>query len=90
GLKMVGGQATSRKDKYGLLGKGAGKCTLWYKGGANIVVTGVLGQEGVEGNVAEKKKMKESKKANLGKLLKYNALLTRWFSIRGSSTRKRC
>nr|GEW45420.1 retrovirus-related Pol polyprotein from transposon TNT 1-94 [Tanacetum cinerariifolium] len=32
GSKMVGGQATSRKDKHGLLGKGAGKSTPWYKG----------------------------------------------------------
>ncbi|GJZ11773.1 hypothetical protein Tco_0546532 [Tanacetum coccineum] len=39
-----------------LLGKGAGKGTPWYKGGANITVTGVPGQEGAEGNVAEKKK----------------------------------
>ncbi|GJW80752.1 hypothetical protein Tco_0144727 [Tanacetum coccineum] len=30
-------------------------------------------QEGAEGNVAEKKKLKESMEANLGKLLKYNA-----------------
>ncbi|GJV57314.1 hypothetical protein Tco_1458319 [Tanacetum coccineum] len=37
----------------------------------------VLGQEGAKGNVAEKKKVKESMKANLGKLLKYNAWSTR-------------
>ncbi|GKF32382.1 hypothetical protein Tco_0102180 [Tanacetum coccineum] len=41
------------------------------------MVTGVPGQEGAEGNVAEKKKVKESMKANLGKLLKYKAWLTR-------------
>nr|GEU73843.1 zinc finger, CCHC-type [Tanacetum cinerariifolium] len=40
---------------------------------ANITVTGVPGQEDAEGNVAEKKKVKESMKANIGKLLKYNA-----------------
>ncbi|GJU70767.1 MATE efflux family protein [Tanacetum coccineum] len=40
-------------------------------------VTGVSGQEGAKGNVAENKKVKESMKANLGKLLKYNALSTR-------------
>ncbi|GJV12063.1 hypothetical protein Tco_1353604 [Tanacetum coccineum] len=50
---------------------------------ANITVTGVPGQEGAEGNVAEKKKVKESMEANLGKLLKYNAWLTRRFPVRG-------
>ncbi|GKE36989.1 hypothetical protein Tco_1460394 [Tanacetum coccineum] len=49
------------------------KVYLGIKVGANITITGVPGQEGAEGNVAEKKKVKESKKANLGKLLKYNA-----------------
>ncbi|GJS88041.1 hypothetical protein Tco_0770677 [Tanacetum coccineum] len=29
---------------------------VWFKVGANITVTGVPGQEGAEGNVAEKKK----------------------------------
>ncbi|GKD52093.1 hypothetical protein Tco_1281069 [Tanacetum coccineum] len=57
---------------------------------ANIMVTGVPGQEGAEGNVAEKKKVKESIETNLGKLLKYNAWSTRWSLVRGSSTRKRC
>ncbi|GJS63280.1 hypothetical protein Tco_0677844 [Tanacetum coccineum] len=66
------------------------KVYLGIKMGANITVTGVPGQEGAEGNVAEKKKVKESMKANLGKLLKYNAWSTRWSPIRGSSTRKRC
>ncbi|GJR37134.1 zinc finger, CCHC-type containing protein [Tanacetum coccineum] len=37
----------------------------------------------LEGNVAEKKKVKESMKANLGKLLKYNAWSTRWSLVRG-------
>ncbi|GJR50264.1 hypothetical protein Tco_1400785 [Tanacetum coccineum] len=66
------------------------KVHLGIKVGANITVTGVPGQEGAEGNVAGKKKVKESMKANLGKLLKYNAWSTRWSPIRGSSTRKRC
>ncbi|GKC66129.1 hypothetical protein Tco_1098727, partial [Tanacetum coccineum] len=47
-------------------------------------------KEGVEGNVAEKKKVKESMEANLGKLLKYNAWSTRWSPVRGSSMRKIC
>ncbi|GKE22631.1 zinc finger, CCHC-type containing protein [Tanacetum coccineum] len=63
---------------------------LGKKVGANIMVTGVPSQEGAEGNVAEKKKVKESMEANLEKLLKYNAWSTRWSPIRGSSTRKRC
>ncbi|GKC24678.1 hypothetical protein Tco_1026828 [Tanacetum coccineum] len=66
------------------------KVHLGIKVGVNIMVTKVPGQEGAEGNVAEKKKVKESKKANLGKLLKYNAWSTRWSPIRGSSTWKRC
>ncbi|GJX93509.1 RNA-directed DNA polymerase, eukaryota [Tanacetum coccineum] len=47
------------------------KVHLGIKVGANITVTGVPEQEGAEGNVAGKKKVKESMKANLGKLLKY-------------------
>ncbi|GJU40749.1 hypothetical protein Tco_1193706 [Tanacetum coccineum] len=46
------------------------KVQLCIKVGADIMVTGVPGQEG---NVAEKKKVKESMEANLRKLLKYNA-----------------
>ncbi|GJR18915.1 hypothetical protein Tco_0967442 [Tanacetum coccineum] len=61
------------------------KVHLGIKVGANITVTGVPGQEGVEGNVAEKKKVKESMKANLEKLLKYKAWLTRRSPVRGSS-----
>ncbi|GKA36545.1 hypothetical protein Tco_0723036 [Tanacetum coccineum] len=49
------------------------KVHLGIKVRANITVTGVPGQEGAEGNVAEKKKVKESTKANLRKLLKYKA-----------------
>ncbi|GKA98354.1 hypothetical protein Tco_0826291 [Tanacetum coccineum] len=66
------------------------KLHLGIKEGANNPVTGVPGQEGAEGNVAEKKKVEESKKANLGKLLKYTAWLTRWSLVRGSTMRKRC
>ncbi|GJV79909.1 hypothetical protein Tco_1515779 [Tanacetum coccineum] len=54
------------------------KVHLGIKVGANITVTGVPGQEGAEGNVAEKKKVKESMKANLGKLLRRSP-------VRGSS-----
>ncbi|GKC14815.1 hypothetical protein Tco_1011597, partial [Tanacetum coccineum] len=49
------------------------KVYLGIKVGENIMVTRVPGQEDAEGNVTEKKKVKESMKANLGKLLKYNA-----------------
>ncbi|GKE27239.1 hypothetical protein Tco_1442623, partial [Tanacetum coccineum] len=66
------------------------KVHLHIKVGENITVTEVPGQEGAEGNVTKKKKVKESMEANLGKLLKYNAWSTRWSPIRGSSTRKRC
>ncbi|GJZ01357.1 hypothetical protein Tco_0519318 [Tanacetum coccineum] len=41
-----------------------------FQVGANIMVTRVPGQEGADGNIAEKKKVKESMEANLGKLLK--------------------
>ncbi|GKA24488.1 hypothetical protein Tco_0710521 [Tanacetum coccineum] len=63
------------------------KVHLGIKVGANITVTGVPGQEGAEGNVAEKKKVKESMKANLGKLLKYKTWLTRQSRVRGFSIR---
>ncbi|GKA59202.1 hypothetical protein Tco_0758515 [Tanacetum coccineum] len=43
---------------------------LSIKVGVNIMLTRVPGQEGVEGNVAKKKKVKESMEANLKKLLK--------------------
>ncbi|GKD71108.1 hypothetical protein Tco_1325198 [Tanacetum coccineum] len=43
------------------------KVHLSKKVEANIMVTGVPGQEGAEGNVAENKKVKESMKVNLGK-----------------------
>nr|GEX86320.1 retrovirus-related Pol polyprotein from transposon TNT 1-94 [Tanacetum cinerariifolium] len=66
------------------------KVHLGTKVEANIMVTGIHGQDGAEGNVAKKKKVKESMKANIGKLLKYNAWSTRWSHVRGFSTRKRC
>ncbi|GJW68951.1 hypothetical protein Tco_0123375 [Tanacetum coccineum] len=59
------------------------KLHLGIKVGANIMIIEVPGQEGEEGNVAEKKKVKESMEANLGKLLKYNAWSTRWSPVRG-------
>ncbi|GKF47953.1 hypothetical protein Tco_0141204, partial [Tanacetum coccineum] len=65
------------------------KVHLGIKVGENITVTRVPGQEGAEGNVAEKEKVKESMEANVGKLLKYNAWSTRWSPVRSSSTRKR-
>nr|GEX61144.1 zinc finger, CCHC-type [Tanacetum cinerariifolium] len=61
------------------------KIHLGIKVGASITVTGVPGQEDAEGNVVEKKKVNESMKAHLRKLLKYKAWLTRRPPIRGSS-----
>ncbi|GKB03713.1 hypothetical protein Tco_0831856 [Tanacetum coccineum] len=49
------------------------KVHLGIKERENIRVTGVPGQAGEEDNVVEKKKVKESIKANIRKLLKYNA-----------------
>ncbi|GJY43424.1 hypothetical protein Tco_0431637 [Tanacetum coccineum] len=66
------------------------KVHLGIKVGANIMVTGVPWQEGAKGNVAEKNKVNEFMKANLGKLLNYNAWSTRWSLVRGSNMRKRC
>nr|GEV95080.1 hypothetical protein [Tanacetum cinerariifolium] len=64
------------KTNMNCLVKEQEKVHLGIKVGANIMITGVPRQEGTEGNVAEKNKVKESMKANLGKLLKYNAWLT--------------
>nr|GEY80891.1 leucine-rich repeat protein [Tanacetum cinerariifolium] len=66
------------KANTGCLVKEQEKVHLGIKTGANIMVIGVPGQEGAEGNVVEKMKANESNKANLGKLLKYNAWSTRW------------
>nr|GEY67097.1 zinc finger, CCHC-type [Tanacetum cinerariifolium] len=48
------------------------KVHLDIKVRANIMVTGVPGQEGSKGNVAKKKNVKESMEANLGKVLQHN------------------
>ncbi|GJU62068.1 zinc finger, CCHC-type containing protein [Tanacetum coccineum] len=66
------------------------KIHLGIKVGAIIMVNGVPGQEGAKGNVTVKKKVKESMKANLRKLLKYNAWSTRWSSVRGILGDGRC
>nr|GEX17011.1 retrovirus-related Pol polyprotein from transposon TNT 1-94 [Tanacetum cinerariifolium] len=44
----------------------------------------------LEGNVIEKKKVKESIEAHLEELLKDNAWSRRWSMVRGSNMRKRC
>ncbi|GJZ62217.1 hypothetical protein Tco_0618354 [Tanacetum coccineum] len=88
--RRLGDKKLEEKTNMNCLVKEQEEVHLDIKVGANIMVFGVPGQEGAEGNVAEKKKVKESMKANLGKLLKYNAWSTRWSPVRGSSTRKRC
>ncbi|GKE57290.1 hypothetical protein Tco_1496475, partial [Tanacetum coccineum] len=57
------------------------KVHLGIKVGANITVTGVPEQEGADGNVAGKKKVKESMKANLEKLLKFVGLIYSTFEV---------
>ncbi|GJR46050.1 hypothetical protein Tco_1314153 [Tanacetum coccineum] len=74
-----------KKTNTDCLVKEQEKVHLSIKVWANITVTRVPGQEGAEGNVAEKKKLKESMKANLGKLLMYNAWSTRWSPVRVTS-----
>nr|GEW10269.1 zinc finger, CCHC-type [Tanacetum cinerariifolium] len=69
-------QPEEKKNKNCLV-KEHEKLHLGINVGANIMVTRVPGQEGAEGNVAEKKKVNDSMKANLRKLLKYKAWLTR-------------
>ncbi|GJX62210.1 hypothetical protein Tco_0295110 [Tanacetum coccineum] len=76
-LKRLEDKQLEEKTNTDCLVKEQEKVHLGIKVGANIMVTGVPGQEGAEGNVAEKKKVKESMEANLGKLLKYNAWSTR-------------
>ncbi|GJX67731.1 hypothetical protein Tco_0303458 [Tanacetum coccineum] len=61
------------KTNIDFLVKEQEKVHIGIKVEANITVTGVPGQEGAEGNVSEQNKVKQSMKANLGKLLKYNA-----------------
>ncbi|GJT54033.1 hypothetical protein Tco_0989087 [Tanacetum coccineum] len=87
--RRLGDKQPEEKTNTDCLVKEHENVHLGIKVGANITVTGVPEQEGADGNVAGKKKVKESMKANLGKLLKYNAWSTRWSPIRGSSTRKR-
>ncbi|GJR93137.1 putative reverse transcriptase domain-containing protein [Tanacetum coccineum] len=74
--RRLGDKQPEEKTNTDCLVKEQEKVHLGIKVGANITVTGVPGQEGAEGNVAGKKKVKESMKANLGKLLKYNAWST--------------
>ncbi|GKC65790.1 zinc finger, CCHC-type containing protein [Tanacetum coccineum] len=88
--RRLGDKQPKEKTNMDCMVKEQEKVHLGIKVGANIRVTRVPGQEGVEGNVAEKKKVKESMEANLGKLLKYNAWSTRWSPVRGSNMRKRC
>nr|GEW85000.1 putative mitochondrial protein [Tanacetum cinerariifolium] len=59
-----------RKVKHGLLGKGAGKSTPWYKGGCKHYGNQSTRSRGSEGNVSRRKK-RRSKEAKLGNLLKY-------------------
>nr|GEZ15855.1 zinc finger, CCHC-type [Tanacetum cinerariifolium] len=73
------------KTKMDCLVKEQEKVHLGIKLGENITVSGVPSQEGAEGNVAKKKKVRESMKDNLRKLLKYKAWLTRRPPVRGSS-----
>ncbi|GJY85912.1 hypothetical protein Tco_0499938 [Tanacetum coccineum] len=75
--RRFGGQKLEEKTNTNFLVKEQEKVHLGIKMGANITVTGVPGQEGAEGNVAEKKKANESMEANLEKLLKYNVWSTR-------------
>ncbi|GJU53658.1 hypothetical protein Tco_1227372 [Tanacetum coccineum] len=68
--RRLGDKQPEEKTNMDCLVKEQEKVHIGIKVGANIPVTGVPGQEGAEGNVAEKKKVKESMEANLGKLLK--------------------
>ncbi|GJV65608.1 retrovirus-related pol polyprotein from transposon TNT 1-94 [Tanacetum coccineum] len=75
--RRLGDKQPKEKTNMDCLVKEQEKVHIGIKVGANITLTGVPGQEGAEGNVAEKKKVKESMEANLRKLLKYKAWLTR-------------
>ncbi|GKC35542.1 zinc finger, CCHC-type containing protein [Tanacetum coccineum] len=66
------------------------KVHFGIKVGANITVTGVPGQKGAEGNVAEKKKVKESMEANLGNFTCSTKPGRTSGPGRGSSMKKRC
>ncbi|GJR65108.1 RNA-directed DNA polymerase, eukaryota [Tanacetum coccineum] len=87
---MLEDKQLEEKTNTDYLVKEQEKVQLGIKVGANITVTGVPGQEGAEGNVAEKKKLKESMEANLGKLLKYNAWSTRWSPVDISTVGDTC
>ncbi|GJZ61094.1 hypothetical protein Tco_0617231 [Tanacetum coccineum] len=65
------------------------KVHLGIKVGAGITVTGVPVQEGPEGNVAGRKKMR-SKEVKLRNLLKYKAWLTRRSSVRDTIVPSEC
>nr|GEX93449.1 hypothetical protein [Tanacetum cinerariifolium] len=69
--KWLEDKQLEKKTNTDCLVKEQKKIQLGIKVGENITVTEVPGQEGGEGNVVEKKKVKESMKANLKKLLKY-------------------
>ncbi|GKD63558.1 hypothetical protein Tco_1305666 [Tanacetum coccineum] len=88
--RWLGDKKPEEKTNMDCLLKEQENVHLGIKVRTKITVTGVPSQEGAKGNVAEKKKMEESKKTNLGKLLKYNAWSKRWSPDQGSSTRKRC
>ncbi|GJY98449.1 hypothetical protein Tco_0515359 [Tanacetum coccineum] len=83
GIKQLEEYQTRWKIKTDYLVNEQENVHLGIKVGTNIMVTGVPGQEGAKGNVVEKKKVKESVKANIGKILKYNAWSTRWSLVRG-------
>ncbi|GKB86339.1 hypothetical protein Tco_0958611 [Tanacetum coccineum] len=80
-LNKLEDKQLEEKTNTGCLVKEQEKVHLGIKVGAHIMVTGVPSQEGAEGNVAKKNKVKESMKANLRKLLKYNAWSTRILGV---------
>nr|GEY81101.1 putative disease resistance RPP13-like protein 1 [Tanacetum cinerariifolium] len=79
--RLLKDKQPEEKTNMDYLVKEQEKVHLGIKVWANITVTRVPVQEGAEGNVAEKKKVNESMKANLRKLLKYK--LTRRSPVRG-------
>ncbi|GKB78233.1 hypothetical protein Tco_0945128, partial [Tanacetum coccineum] len=71
-VKLQGAQGNCKTEDF----QEQEKVHLGIKVGADITVIGLPGQEGPEGNVAGRKKMR-SKEAKLRNLLKYKAWLTR-------------
>ncbi|GJY67020.1 hypothetical protein Tco_0469258 [Tanacetum coccineum] len=67
--RRLGDKQPEEKTNMDCLVNEQEKVHLGIKMGANITVIRVPSQEGAEGNVVEKKKVKESMEANLGKLL---------------------